>query len=234
MDNFKKTKVLMKDFFSSIDSRISFTTDIWTFPNDLAVMAITAHWISADFKIHSMLMDFFGSHSGVNIEKAFSQSLIEFNVFHKKLAITLDNAYNNDTFISALIERDPTFEREHHVRCFGHILNLSAQDALGLVEEELSGIRDYIKAIIHRPKRLQQLKDDFTENGGKDFVKPMLHVKTRWNSTAEMIIRSLRPKDGLRCTMDSMFHEASARKRQRRLYVAQELEETMGYANYHS
>jgi hypothetical protein len=83
MDQFKKTKGQMKDFFSSIDSRISFTTDVWTSPNDLAFMAITSHWISTDFEIHSLLMDFvelFGSHSGVNIEKAFSQSLIEFNV----------------------------------------------------------------------------------------------------------------------------------------------------------
>ena len=218
MDQFKKTKGQMKDFFSSIDSRISFTTDVWTSPNDLAFMAITAHWISTDFEIHSLLMDFvelFGSHSGVNIEKAFSQSLIEFNVFDNKLAITLDNAYNNDTFISALMERDPAFDKEHHIRCFGHILNLCAQDALELVKDELGGIRDYIKAIIHRPKRLQQLKEDFTETGGKDFVKPILDVKTRWNSTADMIIRSLRLRGGLSCTMDSMFHEASARKRRK-------------------
>jgi len=71
-------------------------------------------------------------------------------------------------------------------------LNLSAQDALVLVEEEVSGIRDYIKATIHRPKHLQQLKEDLTDTGGKDFVKPILDVKTRWNSTADMIIRSLR------------------------------------------
>ena len=78
MERFRNTKVQMKKFFLSIDSRISFTTDIWTSPNDLAFMAITAHWISADFVIHSMLMDFvelFGSHSGVNIEKTISQSL---------------------------------------------------------------------------------------------------------------------------------------------------------------
>ncbi len=100
-------------------------------------------------------------HSGENIEKAFSKSLKDFKVFDKKLAITLDNAYNNDTFLSALMERDPTFDKEHHIGCFGHILNLSAQDALGCVESEISCIRDYIKAIIHRPKRLQQLEDDF-------------------------------------------------------------------------
>jgi uncharacterized C2H2 Zn-finger protein len=233
MDYFKKTKAQMTVFFSSIDSRISFTTDVWTSPNDLAFMAITAHWISADFHIHSLLIDFvelFGSHSGVNIEKAFSQSLIECNVFDKKLAITLDNAYNNDTFISALMERDPSFDKEHHIRCFGHILNLCAQDALALVKDELSGIRDYIKAIIHRPKRLQQLKDDFEESGGKDFVKPMLDVKTRWNSTADMIIRAFRLRDGLSITMESLFHEANAKKRRKvkgkgRSVIVAEMEE---------
>jgi hypothetical protein len=72
-----------------------------------------------------------------------------------------------------------------------------------------------IKAIIHRPKRLQQLKDDFEEAGGKDFVKPMLDVRTRWNSTADMIIRAFRLRDGLSVTMDSMFHEANAKKRRK-------------------
>jgi Glu-tRNA(Gln) amidotransferase subunit E-like FAD-binding protein len=74
-----------------------------------------------------------------------------------------------------------------------------------LVKDELSGIRDYIKAIIHRPKRLQQLKDDFEETGGKNFVKPMLDVRTHWNSTVDMIIRAFRLRDGLSVTMESMF-----------------------------
>jgi hypothetical protein len=118
----------------------------------------------------------------------------------------------------------------HHVRCFGHILNLCAQAALELVKDELSGIRDYIKAIIHRPKRLQQLKDDFEEAGGKDFVKPMLDVRTRWNSTVDTIIRAFMLRDGLNVTMDSMFHEANAQKRRKvkgkgRIVIAAEVEE---------
>jgi hypothetical protein len=216
MDRFKKMKSQMMTFWSSIDSRVSFTTDIWTSPNDLSFMAITAHWISSEFVLQSMLLDFVeleGSHTGVNIEKTFSHSLKEYNLFEKKFAITLDNAYNNDNFISALMERDPSFDREHHIRCFGHILNLSAQDALGLVEIELSGIRDYIKAIIHRPKRLDQLEEDFLEAGGKNFVKPILDVKTRWNSTADMVHRALRLKVGLNCTMESMFDETARKRR---------------------
>jgi hypothetical protein len=218
MEKFIKAKVQMKSFFSSIDSKISFTTDIWTSPNDLAFMAITAHWISPDFVIRSMLMDFVElseRHSGLNIETAFSQSLIDFGVFDKKLAITLDNASNNDSFIDALMDRDPSFDKEHHIRCFGHILNLCAQQALEAASVEISGIRDYIKAIIHRPMRLYELQRDYEEAGGSNFAKPILDVKTRWNSTADMIIRAIRLKKGLSITMNRMFDDAMGKKRRK-------------------
>jgi hypothetical protein len=143
--------------------------------------------------------------------QGFSQSLIDNGVFDKKLAITLDNATSNDSFIEDLIKRDPTFTAEHHVRCFGHILNLSAKDALAVVEEELSGIRNYLKVIVGSPTRLQQLKEDFTEQGGRNYVKPILDVLTRWNSTVTMIERAMRLKLGLAVTMEAMYFESVAR-----------------------
>lgn len=137
--------------------------------------------------------------------------MIDNGVFDKKLAITLDNATNNDSFIDELMKRDPTFTAEHHVRCFGHILNLSAKDALAVVEEELSGIRNYLKVIMGSPKRLQQLKEDFTEQGGRNYVKPILDVPTRWNSTVNMIERAMRLKLGLVVTMEAMYFESVSR-----------------------
>jgi len=109
--------------------------------NDIAFMSITAHWIDINFEMNNVLMDFIelhGSHSGVNIENVFSNSLITYKVFDKKLAVTLDNASNNNAFIAALMERDPTFDREHHIRCFGHVLNLTAQDALRTMSDEIN------------------------------------------------------------------------------------------------
>jgi hypothetical protein len=50
---------------------------------------------------------------------------------------------------------------------------------LALVDEELSGIRNYLKVILGSPKRLAQLKDDFTEQCESNFVKPILDVPTR-------------------------------------------------------
>jgi hypothetical protein len=54
------------------------------------------------------------------------------------LAITTDNASNNDTFIK--IAADMCKDEIHfcvktqHVRCFAHILNLSAQDGLAMLK----------------------------------------------------------------------------------------------------
>lgn len=216
MERFRVCKLQMINFFSSLDSKLSFTTDIWTAPNDLSFMSITVHWISPDFVVQSLLMDFIelkSGHTGVNIEKYFPQSLLFHGVFDKKLAITLDNASNNDVFISKLIERDPTFSKASQIRCFGHILNLSSQYALTLVKGEISGIKKYLKAIIHSPKKLLQLHDNFEALGVSNFVKPILDVATRWNSTVDMIARAIRIKKCLCLTMESIFHESNARRR---------------------
>ena len=105
-------KLLVIEFFASSNSVISFTTDVWTSPNDLAFMAITAHWISSEFVVQSLLLDFIqikGEHSGTNLEKYFSESLKAYGIYEKKLAVTLDNASNNNAFIAALMERDSYF-----------------------------------------------------------------------------------------------------------------------------
>ena len=72
MSTFKTKLSKMRSLWATIDSRISFTTDIWSAPNDIPFMAITGHWIDPDFKMRSMLMDFValpGSHTGIAIEK---------------------------------------------------------------------------------------------------------------------------------------------------------------------
>jgi hypothetical protein len=46
-----------------------------------------------------------------------------------------------------------------------------------MVETELSCVRNYLKAIVHKHKRLIQLEEDFKEAGGQNFIKPVLDVK---------------------------------------------------------
>ena len=75
-------KKILKEKLEQNKSRISFTTDIWTSPNQIEYMAITYHYIDEDFKLKAGLLDFFpfpGSHTGEDIGRMFVEVLVKFN-----------------------------------------------------------------------------------------------------------------------------------------------------------
>ena len=72
--------------------KISFTLDAWTSPNCIPFLGITAHWISKEWKLKEILVDFhklLGSHSGENLADTFVKSYKEFNIFSKVFIIIL-------------------------------------------------------------------------------------------------------------------------------------------------
>jgi len=65
---------------------ISFTLDPWTSSNCIAFLGITAHWISENWQLNEILIDFHklrGAHSGENLAEVFVQYCNEFNVLSK-------------------------------------------------------------------------------------------------------------------------------------------------------
>ena len=60
--------------------------DAWIFPNYIAFLGITAHWISKDWKLKEILIGFHklsGSHSGENLADAFVSCCDELNILLK-------------------------------------------------------------------------------------------------------------------------------------------------------
>jgi hypothetical protein len=73
----------------------------------------------------------FESHTGVELAMAFAAVLEEFKLTEKILAVTCDNARNNDIMIKELAEFIPGFEGEvGHTRCFLHVVNLVAKSLI--------------------------------------------------------------------------------------------------------
>lgn len=161
-----------------------------------------------------------GRHTGKDIATVFFTSLIDFDIASKIQGITLDNAASNTTFISELKtllqESDISFNTDdQHFRCFAHILNLGVQDILKLLQHDADQSQESSEdsdsecsddeSTIHSPvlklrlcirkiRKSEQLTNKLKsscEATNTRFFKPTLDVRTRWNSTFDMIQTSL-------------------------------------------
>jgi hypothetical protein len=125
------------------DSKISFTSDIWTTDDKTTFMVITAHYIK-DWELKVVLMDFIhipGSHSGVNIAKFFNDAIddVGFVCKNKFMAVTPSN---NDAFVSSL-HLYPEYDILH-VRCLGDILNLICKAATSNIEDSILNLKGLV------------------------------------------------------------------------------------------
>lgn len=141
----QKQEIIMK-ILDSNSSTVSFTIDGWSSIAQRSYYGITGHFISSDWKLNSLVMDFVpsnGHHTGRDIAEIFYKSIEKFNLKEKVQGITVDNASANTKFMEELSQIMPNFNaHEQHYRCFAHILNLSVQSMLSVlkidIQEELN------------------------------------------------------------------------------------------------
>ncbi|EXX66450.1 hypothetical protein RirG_123660 [Rhizophagus irregularis DAOM 197198w] len=186
--NDKQTFILEE--LQNVPGQISFTLDAWTSKNQIPFLGITAHWITI----------------------AFFQVLKNYKLLTKLLGVTSDNASNMNTFFDYFKkmcnENNVTFDIEHQrVRCFAHIINLAAQDALKSLkgtgpdsEEEvlnnkvpvgvIAKLRILVTKIRASPQRRERFSMQCTVLKIKD-LELIPDIRTRWNSTYMIMNRAL-------------------------------------------
>jgi hypothetical protein len=84
--SFNENLIFIKNLLQEVPGQISFTLDSWTSKNQVPFLGITAHWISKDWELKSILLDFChleGSHSGENMSEVFFKVLKEFGILTK-------------------------------------------------------------------------------------------------------------------------------------------------------
>lgn len=133
--------VLKEDLQRSV-GRISLTMDLWSDDSLRSFMAITAHFCKldneGDLRLETQLLAFRHvetDHRGLSLAKVFFDILREYGITEKIGQITLDNASNNNTFMSSLCAMidvtGRTFSAQgNRVRCFPHVINIAVQAML--------------------------------------------------------------------------------------------------------
>jgi hypothetical protein len=220
MNQFVEQRCDLKYELESTCKTIALSLDVWTSKNQLPIFGIIGHWLTEDFKYKERILDFtelHGVHSGENLAAAVEALLVELHLESKLIAITGDNASNNEAMAHELHESlkkrlssPPLFQGlESYVRCLAHILNLIVKDILRALKsgsiEDASTACDSLQIgkplatqsalsrlrvsllWIHRSPQRRQKWKESCKLEGLPDKYIEYDVDTRWNSTYRML-----------------------------------------------
>ncbi|CAI5994789.1 unnamed protein product [Closterium sp. NIES-65] len=195
--------------------RLSLSTDIWTSENNLAFMVVTVHRITSDFQLRQHILDFVqleGSHTASLIAKTLEGILAEWGLTEMLFAVTTDNAENNNKAMrmlagdpaegaAARIEF-PLFDKDRHVRCIAHVMNIAVQAALKKdeVKEALKRLRAvcaYVGWSVQRSENFARQQRILKRRDDAPVLRLICDSPTRWGSTYDMIVRALELQQAL-------------------------------------
>jgi hypothetical protein len=138
MEAYDDKKIALKEEISKSISRIHISFDIWTAGNWIGVISVWGYWVNAAGERQRRLLAFrriYRSHSGDNQAAIILDILEEYEISFKVGYFVCDNASSNDAAVAIILRTlDPTISTAEltarRLRCFGHILNLSARSLL--------------------------------------------------------------------------------------------------------
>jgi len=223
LQRFQAARDNIKHSFTLAKSKIHISADLWTSPNNYALLGIVAHWWDHDDILRSALIalpKLVGAHTGSNIAEAILNTLDLYGIVDKLGYFMLDNATSNDTAVDCITKEvrhrnipHMISSKEARLRCTGHIINLVVKsllfgkdpEALEMEAVELDTWRKIgpvgkLHNNIRRIRASPQRRDRFLryqESDDQSDTKPLMlrqNNDTRWDSTFDMIRRALKPQ----------------------------------------
>lgn len=116
-----------------LGAKLSIALDCWTSPFQQAFMAISGYFLDQEWNYRELLLGFEpleGSHTGRNLSLVLSEVLQMNQISDRIVAITTDNASNNDTMIASIREIFPETTMIR-IPCIAHVIQLSLKQLLG-------------------------------------------------------------------------------------------------------
>ncbi|HEY4874420.1 MAG TPA: hypothetical protein VIH86_02510 [Puia sp.] len=157
-------------------------------------MGLTIHYVDSDWNLRNFLLDiipFAIKHSGMNIAQEILRVLDEFNISSKIIALTTDNDSAMlvcGKEIASAFDDEMSLMNFSHYRCAAHVLNLGVKKGLKSVSNSVIKARK-IMSMIKNSTRLCDSLRAFCNLKNMKYLKPILDVETRWNSTYYMLKR---------------------------------------------
>jgi hAT family C-terminal dimerisation region/Domain of unknown function (DUF4413) len=149
-DEYHRYRDSVKQELNTTCRTVALSLDLWTSENQLAILGVMGHWLTADFEKKEKLLEFIeieGIHSGENLSEVLVVMLEELEIAAKLLTITGDNAGNNGTLCeflqTALLKEYDDEDHEFRMKplmrfrgrgsfipCLAHVINLVCKEFL--------------------------------------------------------------------------------------------------------
>ena len=155
----------IREAIAKASTAIHISFDCWTSPDQLAMIAIIAHYLDDKYTYQTRLPALrrhHGDHSGPNMAVTIEKVIREWGIGKNIGVCICDNVSSNDTCLGALyLSLNSRFNlqdvKHSRTRCFGHILNLGAKaflfgdhpDSFELAADQLELLDDQEDALNH-------------------------------------------------------------------------------------
>jgi hypothetical protein len=180
------------------------TTDFWTSIDNKGYIGITCSWLE-DFQPVEALLNLLyvpHPHTGEIIKELLVHEIEKWSLNEKIVAIATDNGSNMTKSIRLLGE---VIEVER-IPCAAHTLQLSVKKGLKIDDNiEILILRARRLILFFKsPKQWERLEEVQKQLNYPYILKPILDVKTRWNSTYKAWVRLLDLKDPIKELINRM------------------------------
>jgi hypothetical protein len=183
---FEAEKELLKNELARSPYKKHLTFDLWTSPNQYALLGITVHFVDHSQQLQFRLLALkriFGSHGGENLGPVLQGVIEDFALFETIGYLTADNADSGNSaareLFQALLPQDdsaPDLARRRRIRCVNHELNLGATGFLdGTFKEAIKKLPP-----LSEERQSLQEENDFLENWRQSGSIQRLHNLMGW------------------------------------------------------
>ncbi|XP_067293402.1 E3 SUMO-protein ligase ZBED1-like [Pseudorasbora parva] len=184
-EKYKEVKQKAMAHLQNIPS-VCLTADMWTSLTMESYLGVTCHYTNSNTELGSVMLGvskFPKSHTADNIKEALSDLISDWGLTGSVAAMVTDNAANMVSGIQKLGLR--------HLPCFAHTINLIVKRAVE-EHEVFADIRKRARRVVSFFRSSTKATENLIlaqERMGRQPLKLLQEVDTRWNSTHDMLQR---------------------------------------------